>query len=146
MTFSIDKLADAMSSYLGDLFPDVTFYEDPRQQKTNLPCFFIQLISSEVRLGRSKALLRTLRLDLTYLEDFNRTDLQTKYQKAAEILDLNLETFPYEGGLLRTYNRAAQIDLDALHYKFELRLWLLPEEDAELMRSLEVILRVRYGD
>ena len=146
MTFTVENLASAMSSYLGELLPDVTFYEDPRQQKTNLPCAFIQVISSDVKLGRTKSLLRTLRLDLTYLEDFNLTDLQTRYQRVSEILDLNLETFPYEEGLIRTYNRTAQIDLDALHYKFELRLWMLPEEDAAFMQSLEIIWRIRDGE
>ena len=43
------------------------------------------------------------------------------------MLDLNMETFPYNDGTttgtvqLRTYDREWRIDLDALHYKFELR-------------------------
>lgn len=145
MTFTVAKMATSMASYLEPILPGVTFYEDPRQQKTDLPCAFIQLISSDVKLRRTKYLLRSLRFDLTYLDDFNLPDLQVRYQMASEALDLNLETFVYEDTVLRTYNRSSQIDLDGLHYKFELQVWLSPVEDAELMRSMSLILRVRDG-
>jgi len=65
-------------------------------------------------------------LDLTYLEDYNRPDLQQRYQRAGETLDLLMETFPYSDGetagtiLLRAHEREWRVDLDALHYRFEL--------------------------
>lgn len=183
MKFSIESVARSLAGYLKPMLPGVTFYEDPRQQKTQLPALFLQLISSTVELRRARYLLRTLKFDLTYLDDYNLSDLQRRYQRASELLDLNLEVFPYqqassnliqEGAiviippdadleqieqedsivylgssapvLLRTYNRSADIDLDGLHYKFELRVWLSPEEDAEFMRTLEIILEVRDGE
>ena len=150
MTFTIKTLASSLSSHLASLFPDVTFYEDPNQQGTTCPAAFIQLMSSEVKIKRQKWLLRTLRLDLTYLEDYNLPDLQRRYQEASEVLDLNMELFEYSDGekktILRTYNRQATIDLDALHYKFDLQVWLSPEEDAVLMQTLDLFLEVRYGE
>lgn len=146
MTFTIQNLAESLADHLQPLLPGVTFYEDPNQQGTTCPAAFLQLMSSEVRLRQAGRLLRTLRLDLTYLEDYNLPDLQRRYQEAAEVLDLNMETFLYGGVLLRTYNRQAAIDLDALHYKFDLQVWLSPEQDAVFMQSLTLILEVRDGE
>ena len=148
MTFTITTLARSIADHLAGLFPGVTFYEDPNQQGTSCPAAFVQLMSSEVKVRRQKWLLRTLRIDLTYLEDYNQPDLQRRYQEAAEVLDLNMELFEYSDGnsktILRTYNRQAAIDLDGLHYKFDLQVWLSPEEDAVLMRELKLLLEVRY--
>ena len=78
-------------------------------------------------------------LDLTYLVDYNLPNMQQLYQTAAEELDLVMETFPYTDGqsegtvLLRTHNREWRIDLDALHYKFELKVWVnQPTEEAPM--------------
>ena len=150
MTFTIANLADSLATHLATVLPGVTFYEDPNQQGTKCPCAFIQLISSEVALRRQKYLLRTLRLDLTYLEDYNLPDLQRRYQAVSEVLDLNMETFAYTDGddsaIMRTKNRQAQIDLDGLHYKFDMDVWLSPAEDAALMRTLELEMEVTYGE
>ena len=60
------------------------------------------------------AILRTIGLDLTYLEDYNLPNMQQLYEAAAEALDQVLETFPYSDGgpstLLRTYDREWKID------------------------------------
>jgi hypothetical protein len=61
-----------------------------------------------------------------------------------------METFPYsdgeEEGILRTYNRQAQIDLDALHYKFDLQLTLTKEEARDLINSILLRFRVEVKD
>lgn len=148
MTFSVANIAKALAGYLRLFMPDLEFYTDPRQQKTKLPGAFIQLISSSVVLRQSRYLLRSLRFDLTYLDDYNKPDLQRHYQAVSELFDLNLELIPVapdSSELLHTYDRSADIDLDGLHYKFELRVWLSPEEDAELMRTLEIKLEVKDG-
>lgn len=157
MTFTIKTIADSIAGHFSTLLSGVTWYEDPNQQGTKCPCAFLQLMSSDVKLRQAGRLLRTLRFDLTYLEDYNLPDLQRRYQEAQEILDLNFETFTYADGsvddkqkpittTLRTYNRQASIDLDALHYKFDLMIWLEPEEDAKFMQSLSLILEVTNGN
>ena len=149
MTFTIENLADSLAAHLAPYLPGVKFYEDPNQQGTKCPCAFIQLMSSEIALRRQKWFLRTLRLDLTYLEDYNLPDLQRRYQKTAEVLDLCMETFAYVSGnesvILRTKNRQAQIDLDGLHYKFDLDVWLMPGDTGTLMRTLDLTEEVSYG-
>ena len=156
MTFTIKTIADSIAGHFSALLPGVTWYEDPNQQGTVCPCAFLQLMTSDVKLKQAGRLLRTLRFDLTYLEDYNLPDLQRRYQEAQEILDLNFETFVYTDGsvddkqkpvttILRTYNRQASIDMDALHYKFDLHIWLDPVEDANFMQSLSLILEVTNG-
>jgi len=132
MKFSTAQLAQSLADYLAPSFPGVHFYEDPNQQDSAMPCAFLQQRYANTVLQTGGRWLRTIGLDLTYLEDYNLPDLQRRYQKAAEALDLVLETFPYTDGadttLLRTYDREWRIDADALHYKFELRVFVfLPE-------------------
>ena len=81
--------------------------------------------------------------------DYNLPDLQQKYQQAAETLDLRMETFPYSDGtdtaLLRTHDREWRIDLDALHYKFELRVWVTIPEDSVKMETMDYDERLKDG-
>ena len=85
--------------------------------------------------------LREIGIDLTYLEDYNLPDLQRRYTTAAEALDMVMETFLYTDGtntgLVRTYDREATIDLDALHYIFELRVFVFPDKDSVKMRRID---------
>ena len=119
MNFTITTVARSLADYLAPVLPGVTFYEDPNQQDSAMPCAFLQQRYAYLELRTGGRWLRRIGLDLTYLEDYNLTDLV-------------LETFPYTDGadttLLRTYDREWRIDADALHYKFELRVFVfLPE-------------------
>lgn len=150
MNFTIQTVALSLADYLASAMPGVTMFEDPNQQGTETPCMFLQQRYSTIKKQLNGRYLRTIGLDLTYLEDYNLPDMQQKYQAAAEALDYMLETFPYTDGesesavLLRTYDREWRIDLDALHYKFELRVWVTKPETGEPMETmdLDLILRV----
>ena len=127
MNLTVSTLARSLADYLAPWFPGVTFYEDPNQQDSVCPCMFLQLRYDRTRLEAGGYWIRTLGLDLTYLEDYNLPDLQRRYQAACEELEVRMETFPYTDGttegtvLLRTCQREGRIDLDGLHYRFELR-------------------------
>ena len=135
--FSVNDIASQIALYLAPMFEGVTFYEDPNQQDSVTPCIFIQQRYAEVTIETGGYFKRTIGLDLTYLEDYNLPNLQELYQAAAEKLDLALETFAYKGKPIRTHGRKWNIDLDALHYKFELveRVYIPREENA--MTNLE---------
>lgn len=130
MNFTISTIAQSLAAYLAASFPGVTFYEGPNQQGTQTPCMFLQQRYSYIKVKTSNRFLRQIGLDLTYLVDYNLPNMQQIYQQAAESLDEVMETFPYTDGttegtaLLRTYNREWRIDLDAMHYKFELQVWV----------------------
>lgn len=153
MNFTVSTVAKSLAAYLATYFPGVTFYENPNQQGTQAPCFFLQVRYSNIKLQQGGRWLRTLGLDLTYLQDYNLPNLQQLYEAAAEQLDLVMETFPYADGvstdgsaLLRTYDREWRIDLDALHYQFELRAFVsLPAEPAEKMETMTLTQEVPDG-
>lgn len=152
MTFTITTLARSLADYLAGTLPGVTMYEDPNQQGTETPAMFLQQRYGSIKKQLDGYYLRTLGLDLTYLEDYNLTDLQQKYQRAGEALDLVMETFPYtdeKGGsaeVIRTFDRSWTIDLDALHYKFEVRVRVTPEEAAVLMKRADLTIEVKEAE
>lgn len=134
MNFTVSTIAQSLASYLSPSFSGVTFCQDPNQQGADPPRMFLQQRYSFLKLRQGGRWLRTIGLDLVYEADYNLTNLQQIYQTAAETLDLMLETFPYSDGetegttLLRTYDREWRVELNAMHYKFELRNWVeLPE-------------------
>lgn len=135
MNFTVSTIAKSLSDYLAPVLPGVTFYEDPNQQGSKPPMLFLQVRYDRKQLETGGFWLRTTGLDLTYLVDYNLPNLQQLYQSAGEALDLVMEAFPYNDGtsegtaLLRTYDREWTVDLDAMHYKFELRERVsIPEE------------------
>ena len=153
MIFTMNNLAQNLATYLAPVLSGVTFYEDPNQQMTVTPCCFLQQRYSKIENRLSDRYLRTIGVDLTYLEDYNLPNLQTLYQAASEKLDECMETFPYaephepsdktfETAVLRTYDRNAEIDLDALHYKFELRLWVYPTDTGDPMQTLDQAIHI----
>ena len=149
MNLTVSTIAKSIADYLAALpdtpFAGVAMYEDPNQQGSQPPCMFLQTRYNRLKLEMGGYWLRTLGLDLTYLLDYNLPDLQQRYQAAAEALDLVMETFPYSDGssdgqvLLRTHDRSWTVDLDAMHYKFELRERVtLPTPEAVKMQELEL--------
>ena len=150
MNFTISTIAKSLADYLAPSFPGVTFYEDPNQQGSKAPMLFLQQRYAYVEPRRNNGYyLRRIGLDLTYLVDYNLPDLQQQYQQAAEQLDLLMETFPYSDGtdnaLLRTYDREWRIDLDALHYKYELRVFVTIPEDSVKMETMDYDERLKNG-
>lgn len=151
MNFTITTLASSLAAYLSPSFPGVSFYEDPNQQGTKAPCLFLQQRYSYLKLRQDGRWLLQIGLDLTYLVDYNLPNLQRLYLAAAETLDQMMETFPYSDGttggttLLRTYDREWRIDLDALHYKFELKVWVTMPEGQNLMETMTYTEEVQSG-
>ena len=127
MNLTVSTISKSLADYLAPSFPGVTFYEDPNQQDSKPPMMFLQTRTNRLTLETGGYWIRTLGVDLVYLLEYNLPNLQQLYQAAGEQLDLLMETFPYSDGttdgtvLLRTYEREWNIDLDELHYRFEIR-------------------------
>lgn len=143
MNFTVSTIAKSLADYLAPVLPGVTFYEDPNQQGSKPPMLFLQVRYDRKRLETGGFWMRTTGMDLTYMADYNLPDLQQLYQSAGEALDLVMETFPYSDGtnsgtvLLRTYDREWTVDLDAMHYKFELRERVTIPEEAVKMQTMD---------
>ena len=130
MIFTIANIINSIAGVLRERYPDYPVYDSPNQQGTETPCMFLQQRYSYIKVKTAGRFLRQIGLALTYLVDYNLPNMQQLYQAAAEQLDMVMETFPYTDGttdgtaLLRTYEREWRIDLDAMHYKFELQVWV----------------------
>lgn len=152
MNFTVSTIAKSLADYLAPVLPGVTMYEDPNQQDSKPPMMFLQQRYSYISLETGGFWRRRIGLDLTYLLDYNLPNLQQLYQSAAEALDLVMETFPYNDGfnsgtvLLRTYEREWSIDLDAMHYKFELRERVTLPEDFNPMQTMDYSEEVTNGE
>nr|DAM72203.1 MAG TPA: hypothetical protein [Caudoviricetes sp.] len=149
MNFTVSTVAKSLASYLAPHFQGVTFFESPNQQGSTPPCMFLQQRYAYIEHRLSGRYLRRIGLDLTYLVDYNLPNMQELYQQAAETLDILLDTFPYsddtasEPTLIRTYNREWRIDLDAMHYKFELQTWVYLPEDFNPIQTMDYHQEVR---
>lgn len=141
MTFATANLAASLAAYLAPYFPGVTFYTGPNQQGTEPPCMFLQQRYSYPDLQQDGRRRLRIGLDLAYLLDYNLPNMQLQYQEAADTLNVVMETFPYSDGtdtaLLRTYDKESRIDLDALHYKFEVRVWVSLPETPVMMQTMD---------
>lgn len=143
MNFTVSTISKSLAGYLAPFFPGVTLYEDPNQQDSCPPMMFLQTRTNRLELETGGFWRRIMGLDLVYLLEYNLPNLQQLYQAAGETLDLVMETFPYTDGitdgtaLLRTYDRSWNVDLDALHYKFELRERVTLPEDFNPMQTMD---------
>lgn len=143
MNFTITTLAQSLASYLAPNFPGVTFYEDPNQQGTQPPALFLQQRYSFIERQIGGYWLRRIGLDLVYVEKYNLPNLQQLYQTSAENLDLMMDAFPYTDGVtagtvnLLTYDRTWTIELDSLHYKFEIQERVSLPETGTPMQTIQ---------
>lgn len=143
MTFTMQALTRSLADYLAPHLPGMTFYDNPNQQGSRMPALFLQRTKAKITAKTGGRFLRELGLDLVCLIDYNQVDMDSRYTRVADVLDERLDTFPYQAGaedgsaLLRTYGRNWYIRDDALHYKFDLKLWVSREEDAVLMQSIQ---------
>lgn len=143
MTFTMQALTRSLADYLSPYLPGMTFYDNPNQQGTKTPALFLQRTKAKIASKPGGRFLRELGLDLVCLVDYNQVDMDSQYAGVADVLDEQLESFPYRDrpdgkcALLRAYGRNWYIRDDALHYKFDLKLWVSRREDETLMRSIQ---------
>lgn len=138
-----EAINESLCRYAKYLFPEIDkTYVGPSIQNTELPCVFITpMPNSTVRpdtVNFDRSFLRTLKFDMCYMVQYNTNNLFELYQSKADILDYNMEFIPYyylddnqieQRALIRAYNRNHTVDLNGLHYKFELKLRVFRQHD-----------------
>lgn len=150
MIYTISQISKSLAEYLAEYFPNASFYEDPIVQSQNEEMLFLQVRNASIEKGTSGFYLWTLRLDLVYLLPMNGPALQERYQAAAEILDITMDHFPYispsgESQIVHAENRNWTIDLNELHYRFDIVARVSKQDLGELMRVLQMNLEVTDG-
>lgn len=138
-------ISSALSDILAENFPDSTIYDNPNQQNTELPAWFINYIpGSSIQKAVNNRYWRSLHIDLVYLLEYDLPDVYDQYRDAAEKLDEVLELFTYtqddQEYLIRTYDRNWRMDLSALHYelRLDLRVSLEKPKDPVMERIAEL--------
>lgn len=143
MIFTMPALSRSLADYLAPQLSGASFYADPNQQGTKSPALFLRQTFAKISPQPGGLVLRRLGLDLVYMDRFYTVREESRLQTAADVMDQQLEIFPYsaEGGSetvhIRTYDRHWEITDSTLHYKFELRLRLTKAEDTALMQSIQ---------
>lgn len=150
MIFTLTEAARSLADYLAPHFPQTAFYEDPSQQGGAFPCMFLQQRSGGAQGRLNGYRQRRVKLDLVYLEDYNLPDLHRRYLSAAERLEGLMDKIPYSSGgetaLLHTYEREWDMDADALHYRFQLRLRDVAASGGTPMMKMDMKERIKDGE
>lgn len=128
-----------MAQMLGELFPGVPVYANPNRQGTRFPAFFVTWMPSETAAQIGGRWLRTIGVDLTYLEELDREDQYDRFLAAAETLEEHMETIPMGGGVLRTFGRKWFIRSDDLHYQFKLKVRVSLPSAVPRIQSIEAV-------
>ena len=138
----------SIAQALREVTPEATIYDNPNQQATRLPAWFI-VHREPVRIEREiSRWVLVYALDLVYMLDFNITGLYDKYSAIADALDLALvylEIYGSGGAKTHVYERNWQLDMSGLKYSIELRFRVAPntklEEYMQVIEDLQVFLR-----
>lgn len=138
--------------------PDIPVYIDPKQQGIETPCFFVQLMSNNdsihQEVGRN-IYKYDLFIDITYLNDYNKTDKFSDYYVLIEDLDKNFQAVNYinSDGIkvasFNTHNRKYNNDLSALHYQFRIvtRLTMKDIDEVESKKLQHIYINLQLkGD
>lgn len=137
MMFTLTQLVDSIGGVLRESYPDISVYSNPNQQGTDVPCFFVFFMPTEMenRVGRRS--LRNVGIDVVYLVERNDPDAYDQLVSVADRLDLELEFISYRDGKLRTYDREWKIDEDELHYQFTVKAVVSYPDDTPAIESAE---------
>lgn len=138
----------SIAQALRGVTPEATIYDNPNQQATRLPAWFI-VHREPVRIEREiSRWVLVYALDLVYMLDFNITGLYDKYSAIADALDLALvylEIYGSGGAKTHVYERSWQLDMSGLKYSLELRFRVAPntklKEYMQVIEDLQVFLK-----
>lgn len=137
MTFTLERLVDSISGVLKENYPDIPAYNNPSQQGTDVPCFFIFFMPTEMENQMGGRFMRNIGIDIVYLVERNDPDAHDQLVSVADRLDFVLEFIPYEPGKLRTYDREWKIDDGELHYQFTVKATVFYPDNTPAIESAE---------
>lgn len=152
VVFNINRILYSLGNEIYKLF-NCPIYINPNQQSTELPCFFIQVINSELNEGINRDIYR-LSIDIIKLVDYNKNDMFESFYDDIAILDANLDNIPFldenevAHGSFGLHDRNFTLDRGRLSYKVNtfLRMYradIEQEMNGEKLRNL--ILKLSIG-
>lgn len=134
------------ASVIREIDANANIYDNPNQQGTEYPAWFIVHRSPvEIQRDLGKRLsgnryVLTYQIDIWYMIQQNITRLFDQYTQIAEQLELKLEYLPIFGSdaVVHVYDKSWSLELNALKYSTTLRLRVFVDKDFHL-EPMEVI-------
>lgn len=142
MKFTLMRVLDSLAGVLKKGYPEYPVYIEPGIQETELPCFFLFLMPSEISGETGGRYLRDLGVDIVFVQQRNIQDGNRGMLSVAEYLDGALDCFPYTDGsgdtaLIRTFERNWKTEDQVLHYQFHIRQRAAVPGESDYMREME---------
>lgn len=138
------------ASVLSRIDPNALIFDNPNQQGTKLPAWFIihrEPVSSTCAIDGYQWLVYAI--DIYYMVEYNKPRLFDEYASIADQLDLELEYLPIYGTdtVVHVFDRSWELAMNALKYSTTLRLRVHPSVQREpymqVIESLEVFLKMQ---
>lgn len=139
--FTIEKIMQAIATHVKTGYPDLKVYAGENQQGTEVPCFFVMLMTPQITPEAGVFYLRDIGFDLVYLQERNTINSNLSLASVLEWLDANMAQIPYGESVIWTYERTADTQDQDLHYKFHIkgRVYISnPQPFMEEMEDLNV--------
>lgn len=141
----------SIASVLREIDPLANIFDNPNQQGTPYPAWFI-VHRSPVEIQKEiKRYVLVYQIDIWYMLKQNITRLYDQYSAIAEQLDDKIEYLPIFGGdgaLVHVYDRSWGLELNALKYSITLRLRCsrdtVPDEYMQVIEDLRVFLKLQF--
>ena len=138
------------ASVLSRIDPNALIFDNPNQQGTKLPAWFIvhrEPVSSTCAIDGYQWLVYAI--DIYYMVEYNKPRLYDEYAAIADQLDLELEYLPIYGTdtVVHVFDRSWELAMNALKYSTTLRLRVHPSVQREpymqVIENLEVFLKMQ---
>lgn len=139
------------ASVLSRIDPNALIFDNPNQQGTRLPAWFIvhrEPVSNTCAIDGYQWLVYAI--DIYYMVEYNKPRLFDEYVAIADQLDLELEYLPIYGTdtVVHVFERSWELAMNALKYSTTLRLRVHPsiqrEPYMQVIESLEVFLKTQF--
>ena len=150
ITINTPVIHKSYASVLSRIDPNALIFDNPNQQGTKLPAWFIvhrEPVSSTCAIDGYQWVVYAI--DIYYMVEYNKPRLFDEYAAIADQLDLELEYLPIYGTdtVVHVFDRSWEMAMNALKYSTTLRLRVHPSVQREpymqVIENLEVFLKMQ---
>lgn len=151
ITINTPVIHKSYASVLSRIDPNALIFDNPNQQGTKLPAWFIvhrEPVSSTCAIDGYQWVVYAI--DIYYMVEYNKPRLFDEYAAIADQLDLELEYLPiYDTDtVVHVFDRSWELAMNALKYSTTLRLRVHPSVQREpfmqVIQDLSVFLKLQF--
>lgn len=151
ITINTPVIHKSYASVLSQIDPNALIFDNPNQQGTKLPAWFIvhrEPVSNTCAIDGYQWLVYAI--DIYYMVEYNKPRLFDEYAAIADQLDLELEYLPIYGTdtVVHVFDRSWELAMNALKYSTTLRLRVHPSVQREpymqVIENLEVFIKTQF--